>query len=675
MRTAGSFDLLFTTRAFDTPLFGDASTSYLRLFGHQFLAAGPELSAWASHGFPNLRTDGGIQVDRIQAAEVELRVNAGDFLIEPLETDAFLPLPRQVYPLQGLALRSRGEARSWSVFAGRAKFFRPLRLPDEELEEQETPRLFGGRYLARAGRQHIGFSVTGVTDALFVDGRHEDLASVASLDLVREITPWSYLFGDLLVTDRGGVGGRLGLARRFAAGQLSASVYSFDRDFPFVFPLYRPAERGIRVDGRYRAGDMWWLFGGATYFIETARQDRRDLRLNAGASWDLGTDRPFLTLSYSRNDIVFDSLSIATPDRLTDRVALSTSLSTRTRSIGLTLEHLFESGDFPDRSQARLRYRALVGDQSIVSLFVLGQLLDGRDVGVTAEVILERPLWRRYDYKIGLGGAFVERGGVERGDGVVRAGIARRVGREGWTIGLEVIETFDVGLPSSGLGRRQVVLSVGHRMRWRDAEDLRMKVAPLFFPEALGSVEGRVHAEGVGVPGIGILVEGEVRARTDAEGRFRIPRVPARTVTVALDMRTVDPRLHPVGEPFRTLELGPREVRDVEFELRELSYFQGSVVYCLDGEEIPLARATVRLEGEEVVFTATTSPLGDFLFDEIPPGIYELILEPEEIPALELEEPLVWTVDLTEDLTGFLLRISCPDDGTDRFGSRVSARR
>ena len=369
-----------------------------------------------------------------------------------------------------------------------------------------------------------------------------------------------------------------------------------------------------------------------------------------------GSNRPHLYLSYSHNEIIFDSPIGGNGTGTVDLFSFSLTRNAAAQLLGLRLEHLIQStGGQSDQTRTHLFYRRLVRKRSFFNA-TFDALVDADlNYRLTGETSVERPLWRSYNYLAGLGATYQENMIQRTGEGLLRVGISRRIARSGLFVRLELAQPFSIGLPRSRDPGVRFTLDVGHRMMWNSLAALQTSFLPREEARQFGSIEGEVLFEGRGVGRVTIYVNGEPRGTTNRRGRFRIRRVPVGLATVRLDIREFETEYGVVGGPVRQIEVPPRRTVQADFELAVMRYFQGSIVTCDADAVLPLADVEVTLRGQGLERTIRTSRVGGFQFDELPPGSYDLIVPPTQ-PG---QSPQTFPVDLTEDLAGFLLRINC----------------
>lgn len=63
--------------------------------------------------------------------------------------------------------------------------------------------------------------------------------------------------------------------------------------------------------------------------------------------------------------------------------------------------------------------------------------------------------------------------------------------------------------------------------------------------------------------------------------------------------------------------------------------------------------------GDQFVQTATTSSSGGFEFDAVPPGTYELVIDPASVPEISPENIPRRRVELTADMLGYVILLEC----------------
>ena len=652
--TRGFYTVQLSSRTFDSRLFDDGATGRLRLLFSQGLDTAGTLALWLERGFPSVTTDFGAEWRDLPFQGGYLQLNGGNFLLRPLlpvRAAVTAAASRSLYPLQGIRLQRMGSRSQWNVFFGQARRFR--RLMDQEVER---PSLFGMKYLRRVGVHHLGFSFTGVIDPTFViDRGARRVTGIVSGTYYQDISPWVGLLAEAHTTD-GAFGGRAGSLFKFPLGEVSTMVYAFGRRFPFVFPLFRPGEGGVTVSSQLELDEFTSLFTHIDYVLATRVDERSDLRAEVGLGKSLGSNRPHLYLSYSHNEVDFEDSLTPSLGRAVDLFALSLTQSSSEQLTSLRLEYMFQSeGSQPNQGQGHLFFRRQLTSRSFLDGAIDGLFDENGQYRLTAETSLERPLWRRFNYLVGLGATYREGGSRNTGEGLVRLGLSRRIAQSGLSVRVELAQPFSIGLPRTNDPGVRLALDVGHRRAWKDLERLQNSLLPRFPSRRFGTIEGAVRFEGEGVGRVTIYVNGEPRDVTSSNGRFRVRRVPLGLATVRLDIREFETEYGVVGGAVRQVEILPRQTVTVNFELAVMRYVQGSVVTC-EGQAVrPLANTEITLRGDGVQRTIRTSRVGGFQFDELPPGRYEIVLDPLQ-PG---DDPLVFPIDLSQDIAGFLIRLNC----------------
>ena len=67
--------------------------------------------------------------------------------------------------------------------------------------------------------------------------------------------------------------------------------------------------------------------------------------------------------------------------------------------------------------------------------------------------------------------------------------------------------------------------------------------------------------------------------------------------------------------------------------------------------------------GDQFVQTAVTSSSGGFEFDAVPPGTYELVIDPASVPEVSPASIPRRQVELTTDMLGYAILIDCNPAG------------
>jgi hypothetical protein len=653
---------VFTSRVFELPLFDAGAPTSFRLFLTQALAGKGSVTVFYSDGFPNTYEEWGIQLDRLAWGEGEVDLAVGDFLYSALRPDDVIVRARDQYRLRGGRFDYRVGATSLRLFVGDPRFFRQL--PDQTVEE---PGLAGLEFMRRTGLWTWSAGLTLVADATLLDGPETEDLGVVAVRAHRSFWDDGTAFADLELTDDGALGGRAGAQLRAPVGVITGYIYGYDDGFPWLYPVYRPGERGIDLSGTYRASASTTLYGRLNWLEDSAVDPRDEIQGYVGTSWFLGDNRPSLMLEFSRNDLATDVESIAPRDRTSDRLVVGVNGSTMTSFLSARLEQVWESGTGArDRTQLTAFWRRGLRFERFIDMSAVVQREQDGDLGVTVDGFVERPVRGYWNLIAGLGVAYQHLGSEDLGEGVLRLGVARRMVGNGLSLRVEGIVPFSIGLERADLRREQVSVDVSYVLDWRRVEDIRAAWAPLLAPRSFGFIEGRVTLNGDPVDGVRVLLDGAYGATTGADGRFRVRRVPVGPVALGIDLGQLSPRVSVVGNPTQVIDVRSVGGLPVEIHLEETSLLQGAVVRCTpDGDLAPVQGARLIVTNDNEVREGTTSHLGAFQFDRLPPGEYELTLDPSSVePPLAPDDGARWTLDLTDaDVTGFVIRVGCGDDG------------
>jgi hypothetical protein len=628
------------------------------LFFNQHLAHGSEITAFYSDGFPDTYEEIGVQLDRLPLGGGEAEVAVGDYLYSALRPDDVVVLSRDQYQLRGAAVGYRVGLTALRLFGGQARFYRQL--PDRTVEASD---LFGAEMQRRFGLWALGAGVSVVGDATLLDQPDPDDVGVFALRAHRSFWDDGTLFADLELTEEGAPGGRAGAQYRRQVGVVTGFVYSYDDRFPWLYPVYRPGEAGVDVSATYHATSSLTTFGRVTYLDDSVVDPRNEVQGYLGASWFLGDNRPSMLVEYSRNDLATDPKSIAPRDRTSDRLVVGLNGSTNAGYLSARFEQVWQSGTGArDRTQLTTFWRRGLRFERFVDLSAVVQREQNGDLGATVEGFVERPIRGRWGVIAGVGAAYQHFEAEDRGDGILRLGVSRRMTGNGLSLRVEGVIPFSIGLERANLRRNQVAVNLSYILDWRATSDIRAAWAPLLAPNSFGPAEGRVTLDGEPVGGVPVLIDGAYGATTGSDGRFTVRRIPVGPVSVSVDLSRFSPRISVAGDASRTVDVRPSGGVPIHIPLEETSLLQGAVVRCsANGALDPVrgARLRVRRDGDE--HEATTSALGAFQFDRLKPGEYELALDPSSVdPPPEPLRESSWLFDLTEsDVTGFVIRIGC----------------
>jgi hypothetical protein len=661
----GSFDFFFSSRSFRNPLFGTRSVGSYRFSAFQTIPEMGVIRGWYSSGFPSYTPYFGVNWSGLPFRNGMADLTAGDFALRSLQPQGpqFLT-DFDIYPLRGFQFtQEEPNGDQWQIFTGRATRFR-----DIPRRNSQAPILLGGNYLTGHGFNHFGASVTLVSNPIrSTETGQEGIAAVFSGKFIRDLSPWSDVFGEILSTERGGMGAKAGFTHRNQRYQFRTTVYAFDSTFAFLDPIYRPGEKGIQAWVRYYFSESVSASGYLDYVGDSEVDLRTDWRGGVALNWSFGAGRPYLLANYSRNVTVFDYDSVAEPGTTVDRISLSGIKASSSAYYSLQAEHLMNSSDgFPDRTQFILDFRKETGngktywDGSIVS-----QLLGDSNLGITSEVALEKPFWRNLYYRIGTGAGFRRIDDQTLGEGIILGGISKHFLDSGWSARVEMIQPFSIGLERSNLAQTGISVNFGYRLGWRDLGNFRKSIQGLpGFGGETGTIRGRVLGENlIDVEGIPILLNGRFAATTASDGSFQIKRVDAGPGNVSIDLKGIDSRYGVVDGQSRQVSVAPNTTVFVDFSLRPFSYFQGVIILCFGDEILPLKGIKLTLRNEQHEISGRTDNLGSFQFGDIPPGVYKLVISEEDFKWPEnVQMPLSWKVDLSSDKAGHVIRIACPED-------------
>lgn len=131
-------------------------------------------------------------------------------------------------------------------------------------------------------------------------------------------------------------------------------------------------------------------------------------------------------------------------------------------------------------------------------------------------------------------------------------------------------------------------------------------------------------AEVPGLEGVRIYQNGQLAGRTDAQGRLLVPALGGYGVNqLAIDDRDV-----PVDREIKQVRIDvvPRDFVGAvaRFETKRVSSLGGLLVAEVGGQPVAVASGEVTLRGAKGEAAGITGPEGDFHFDDLEPGRYEI---------------------------------------------------
>ncbi|HET7707836.1 MAG TPA: carboxypeptidase-like regulatory domain-containing protein [Thermoanaerobaculia bacterium] len=650
--TSGYVSFALHTRAFDAPLFGSTTSTTLYLHAGQRFVDGSYWTTSYYRGFPLIQSLFTIEGERVPWRDGLAAIRAGEVTLQPIGDAG----GADAYTIEGVAARWQRRNEEWMAYAGDTRY--PTVLPGLG---QSAPRLGGIEYRRRFGNASAGGAIIALGDATSPD--HDSVRTVVRGDYDYALSPSTQLFSRAFVAGNGSTGFRIG--SRFAdfRHELTASIFSFDEDFPLVYPLFRPGERGGELYGSWRVTELSRVYGAVTYLSSDRLLGRSNLRGHLGYAFAAGSDAPHFDVSYHRDEITHDVLSTTRQDIIADRFSFGITRSSLAESLAVRLDHVMRN-DHPQRTQLLVSYARVVGLESTVDSSVVAQKEDST-LGLTAEGVYEKPIRWPYSVRVGAGAALIHEEVEDRGEGIARLGLSRRfVGQlSGWYAQVEARASFPIGLPRSNLSSNTITIGLGNRLGWNDLGHARSVFTALVSPSDFGAVEGRVQLDGKGLANVPIVIQGQRAGVTGRDGRYRVSRVRAGIVSVMIDTSVLEQGFVVDGPESRSVLVAPRGVAQADFAITRRVALAGSLARCKDGQFLPLRGARIAMLGDQFVQTAVTSSSGGFEFDAVPPGTYELVIDPASVPEVSPASIPRRQVELTTDMLGYAILIDCNPAG------------
>lgn len=639
-------------RTFQNPLFGSTSSLLIALTGSQAFDDRSTLTLAMTTGDG---TSGHVRYEVPVTGGISW-TEMGDVLAPAAGGERNEMLLSDHYALVGVSAGRSTHRGELMVFAGRGRY------AFASGTAADPPALAGFRALRRGEHLSYGGGYTAVHQPVYIDSRTTSTwDGIASAEISYAASPNVRVFGQTLFSNRSAAGGRAGVqsvGHRTSAG---FAFYRFDESFPYLYPLYRPGETGAQLSGSFRPTEWSSISAVFDYFSPYGREQRRNWRGAVHAFQMFGTNRPTLYMSVSTNDVMRDSLGDADRFVVADRFVAGARHSGVGDFFDVRAAWVANSARAPDRGELQGSWRKVISTRSRLEANLLAQHEEDQN-GVIAEVRIDRSLRGPWSYAFGGGVVVVDRRGEKSGDGVVRVGLTRTSFSSGWWGRVEARIPVSIGLPRSNLRTNMLAVEAGRRMRWAELDDMVDAIFPILTRGSMGSVEGTITLQGNGVEGLGILADGSPVAVTDRQGRYRIGRVRAGPVSIAIDTMELPPGLSAEGGLSRAVIVEPGQTVRADFELNRGVTMQGVIVACDDGAAIrPLRGVRIALIGPGGARTYETDILGSFRDDSIPPGVYEVVVDPASLPPGMSNDSAPLRIDLTHDVLNHVMRFGCPE--------------
>lgn len=128
--------------------------------------------------------------------------------------------------------------------------------------------------------------------------------------------------------------------------------------------------------------------------------------------------------------------------------------------------------------------------------------------------------------------------------------------------------------------------------------------------------------------GVGILVNGQLRGKTQSGGNFAIQSLPPGIYSVRLDIGELPLELSPINSEFWA-EVAGGSITQIDFDLQLQLGFAGQIVTAAD-EALADVVLQIHDSNGQVVTMVNTNSFGFYRVDGLPPGNYEVMLLHDE---------------------------------------------
>lgn len=240
-----------------------------------------------------------------------------------------------------------------------------------------------------------------------------------------------------------------------------------------------------------------------------------------------------------------------------------------------------------------------------------------------------------------------------------------------WRLNLRLDFRFNRYLNSSQPANYWLTFKVDRRFDWGQIPSYQGKAAALTVT-GIGKIEGLIFSdqnlngqfdlEDKVFPDISFFLEDGSQAISDKNGKFIFSRVPEGLHSVSLDSRHIPADYYLLSSESQSLVVEKRKTSRLEFRLVEAASAGGQVFQdinkngILDEEDILMNDTLITLKAisteqlpetaREIIpqeLTLYTNEKGQFIFDNILPGVYELSIDEETLPKgvkIQVELPL-----------------------------------
>ncbi|TAM75270.1 hypothetical protein EPN44_09445 [bacterium] len=138
------------------------------------------------------------------------------------------------------------------------------------------------------------------------------------------------------------------------------------------------------------------------------------------------------------------------------------------------------------------------------------------------------------------------------------------------------------------------------------------------------------------IAGVDIVVDGGHHATTGPDGAYQVGGLLPGTHHVALAVASVPASFQLRGDPQRTVQVVQGQLTTVDYTALPLGSISGHVLYAPDAGFGSLQGArNVYVVAEPGDYAAITNDDGSFLLDDVPPGSYQVSVDPETLPEDE----------------------------------------